>query len=87
MPRCMPKTKQLRKRLGTDGQHRNGTQSNRDKTASGLSDTATPEMSQLGGSESPIKRASLIGPKDFPINIVGGYRFPQAKPLGRVRQP
>jgi hypothetical protein len=42
-------------------------------------------MSQLEGSESPIKRASLIGPKDFPINIVGGYRFPQAKPLGRVR--
>src|SRR5215467_4017163 len=31
----------------------------RDKTASGLPDTAPPEMSQLEGSESPVKRASL----------------------------
>ena len=57
----------------------------RDKTPSGLPDTAPPEMSQLEGSENRIKRASLIGSKDFPINIIGGYRFPQAKPLGRVR--
>jgi len=59
----------------------------RDKTASELPDTAPPEMSQLEGSETRIKRASLIGPQDFPINIVGGHRFPQAKPspLGRVR--
>jgi hypothetical protein len=59
----------------------------RDKTASGLPNTAPPEMSQLEGSELRIKRASLIGPKSFPINIVGGFRFPQAgpNPLGRVR--
>jgi hypothetical protein len=58
----------------------------RDKTASGPPDTAPPEMSQLEGPESPIKRPSLIGLKDFPINIIGGVRFPQAKPnpLGRV---
>src|SRR5262249_38496683 len=23
----------------------------------------------------------LIGPTDFPINVIGGYRFPQAKPM------
>jgi hypothetical protein len=38
-------------------------------------------MSQLEGSESPIKRASLIGPTDFPINVIGGNRFPKAKPV------
>jgi hypothetical protein len=59
----------------------------RDKTASGLPDTAPPEMSQLEGSETGINRASLISPKDFPINIIGGFCFPQAgaNPLGRVR--
>jgi hypothetical protein len=59
----------------------------RDKTASRLPDIAPPEMSQLEGSETRIKPASLIGPQDSPINIVGGFRFPQAKPnpLGRVR--
>jgi hypothetical protein len=59
----------------------------RDKTTSGLSGTAPPEMSQLEGSETRIKRGLLIGPEDFPINIVGGARFPRAKlnPLGRMR--
>src|SRR5262249_8977796 len=59
----------------------------RDKTAPGLPDTGPPEMSQLEGSETRIKRALLIGPKDFPINIVGGQRLPQEKPnpLGHVR--
>jgi hypothetical protein len=59
----------------------------RDKTASEPSHSAPPEMSQLEGSESRIKRASLIGPKDFPINIVGGRRLPQEKPnpLGHAR--
>jgi hypothetical protein len=59
----------------------------RDKTAPGPPDTGPPEMSQLEGSETRIKRALLIGPKDFPINIVGGQRLPQEKPnpLGHVR--
>jgi hypothetical protein len=59
----------------------------RDKMVPGLPDTGPPEMSQLEGSETRIKRALLIGPKDFPINIVGGQRLPQEKPnpLGHVR--
>jgi hypothetical protein len=52
----------------------------RDKTAPGLPDIATPEMSQLEGSETRIKRALLIGLQDFPINIVGGRHLPQEKP-------
>src|SRR5262249_53285659 len=58
-----------------------------DILGSGLSDTAPLEMSQIKGSETRIKRASLIGPQDFPINIVGGRRLPQEKPspLGDVR--
>jgi hypothetical protein len=53
----------------------------------GLSDTAPSEMSQLEGSGTRIKRASLIAPKNFPINIIGGRRLPQEKPspLGDVR--
>src|SRR5262249_279569 len=39
----------------------------RDKTGPGVADTGPPEMSQLEGSETRIKRALLIGPKDFPI--------------------
>jgi hypothetical protein len=33
------------------------------------------------------KTECLIGPKDFPINVIGGRRLPQEKPnpLGRVR--
>ena len=59
----------------------------RDKTASGPPDIAPPEMSQLEGSETRMKCASLIGPKDFPINIVGGRHLPQEKPnpLGHAR--
>jgi hypothetical protein len=58
-----------------------------DILGSGLPDTAPPEMSQLEGLETRIKRASLIGPKDFPLNIVGGRHLPQEKPspLGDVR--
>ena len=26
-------------------------------------------------------RGCLIGPHDYPINVLGGYRFPQAKPV------
>jgi hypothetical protein len=29
-----------------------------------------------------ISRGScLVGPHDYPINVLGGYRFPQAKPV------
>jgi hypothetical protein len=49
-----------------------------------------PEMSQLEAQETQQNKGSenvLIGPADFPINVVGGYRWPQAKPspLGGVR--
>jgi hypothetical protein len=37
--------------------------------------------------EKPLKNQSaknvLIGPTDFPINVIGGYRFPRAKPVPR----
>src|SRR5262249_21852332 len=49
-----------------------------------------PEMSQLEAQETQQNqgpKSFLVGPADFPINIVGGYRWPGAKPnpLGRVR--
>jgi hypothetical protein len=36
--------------------------------------------------ETPINRPPLIGPKDYPINIVGGYRFPEV-PLCPLASP
>ena len=62
----------------------------RDKSGSELPYVPAPKMSQLEAIETQQNQAPksvLIGPADFPINIVGGYRWPGAKPnpLGRVR--
>jgi hypothetical protein len=49
-----------------------------------------PSRNVFNGSQTRIKRASkqalvgdrpLIGPKDFPINLLGGYRHPEAPVL------
>ena len=62
----------------------------RDNLGSELPHVLAPEMSQLEPPETQQNQASkpvLIGPGDFPINVIGGYCWPQAKPnpLGRVR--
>src|SRR5215475_7115807 len=62
----------------------------RDKSGSELPYVPAPKMSQLEAIETQQNQAPksvLIGSADFPINIVGGYRWPGAKPnpLGRVR--
>jgi hypothetical protein len=45
-----------------------------------------PYAGKKTGRGSPKKldarsRVCLIGPHDYPINVLGGYRFPQAKPV------
>ena len=62
----------------------------RDKFGSELPPMPGPEMSQLEAQETQQNKGSenvLIESAGFPINVVGGYRWPQAKPspLGRVR--
>jgi hypothetical protein len=41
------------------------------------------EKTGRGSSKTPNSpsRGCLIGPHDYPINVLGGYRFPQAKPV------
>src|SRR5262245_55559883 len=62
----------------------------RDKSGGPLPPMPGPEMSQLEAPEAQQNRGSktvLIGMTDFPINVIGGYRWPEAKtkPLERVR--
>jgi hypothetical protein len=55
----------------------------RDKSGSGLPYVPAPEMSQLEAQETQQNQGSdlvLIGPGDFPINVIGGYKFPLAPP-------
>jgi hypothetical protein len=49
-------------------------------------DVSVPYDGEKTGRGSPKKLNSrsggrLIGPHDYPINVLGGYRFPQAKPV------
>ena len=55
----------------------------RDKSGSRLPYVPAPEMSQLEPQETQQSQGSdlvLIGPGDFPINVIGGYKFPMAPP-------
>jgi len=55
----------------------------RDKSGSGLPYVPAPETSQLEPQETQQNQWSdlvLIGPGDFPINVIGGYKFPLAPP-------
>jgi len=55
----------------------------RDKSGSGLPYVPAPEMSRLEPQETQQNQGSdlvLIGPGDFPINVIGGYKFPKAPP-------
>jgi hypothetical protein len=55
----------------------------RDKSGSGLPYVPAPEMSQLEAQETQQNQGSdlvLIGPGDFPVNVIGGYKFPLAPP-------
>jgi len=49
-------------------------------------DVSVPYDGEKTGRGSPKtlnspSRGCLIGPHDYPINVLGGYRFPQAKPV------
>jgi hypothetical protein len=65
----------------------------RERASAGLPDGLQPTHSHgrpspgISTPENAQKTQCLIGPQDFPINIVGGRRLPQEKPnpLGRVR--
>src|SRR5215831_15403036 len=55
----------------------------RDKSGSRLPYVPAPEMSQLEAQVTQQNQGSdlvLIGPGDFPINVIGGYKFPMAPP-------
>src|SRR5262249_3970235 len=55
----------------------------RDNSGSGLPSVPAREMSQLEPQETQQSQGSdlvLIGPGDFPINVIGGYKFPLAPP-------
>jgi hypothetical protein len=55
----------------------------RDKSGSGLPYVPAPEMSQLDAQETQRNQGPdlvLIGPGDFPINVIGGYKFALAPP-------
>jgi hypothetical protein len=55
----------------------------RDKSRFGLPYVPAPEMSQLEAQETQQNQGSdlvLIGPGDFPINVIGGCKFPLAPP-------
>jgi hypothetical protein len=65
----------------------------RERAPAGLPDSLQPTRSHgrpspsVSTPETAQKTQCLIGPQDFPINIVGGQRLPQEgpNPLGRVR--
>ena len=64
----------------------------RERASAGLPDSLQPTRSHgrpspsVSTPENAQKTQCLIGPQDFPINIVGGRRLPQEQPnpLGRV---